>query len=248
MRNMLLGDQVEYVDPITQEAVVLTYTGTRREVKGVDMDFFTTPKGETIFLYPSEVAKMKKTILSGLFVALVSMSTLFGQTNSLTIAWDANTDTTVVGHKLYVSTNFNTYATSNIANVTTYTFNIFKNTTYTMFLTATNVQGLESEPSNKVRYTGYTLINSRTNVFNLSNTVQSPTTTTITKSPVHGRLIGTFPNLMYVYTNNVPSTNDSFVVRTLESSSIYFIDNWYGIQVSLSVPETPVNVRITTIK
>lgn len=54
------GDKVEYVDPITQEVTVLTYTGTRREVKGIDMDFFTTPKGETIFLYPSEVEKMKR--------------------------------------------------------------------------------------------------------------------------------------------------------------------------------------------
>lgn len=42
-------------NPITGEEEVWTYTGTKREVKGVLFEFFTDSKGRTCFFYPSEV-------------------------------------------------------------------------------------------------------------------------------------------------------------------------------------------------
>jgi hypothetical protein len=38
----------------------LTYTGTRREVKGCEFEFFVDDKGDTCFFTDSEVKKMEK--------------------------------------------------------------------------------------------------------------------------------------------------------------------------------------------
>ena len=51
------GDVFERINPGTNQWERLTYTGTRREIKGVEMDFFTNEKGETVFFYPSEVER-----------------------------------------------------------------------------------------------------------------------------------------------------------------------------------------------
>lgn len=57
MDNIKKGDKFHYIQPYFNRRMTLTYTGTRREVKGVLMDFFTTEKGETVFFYPSEVER-----------------------------------------------------------------------------------------------------------------------------------------------------------------------------------------------
>jgi hypothetical protein len=38
----------------------LTYTGTRREVKGCEFEFFTDDKGKVCFFTDTEVKKMEK--------------------------------------------------------------------------------------------------------------------------------------------------------------------------------------------
>jgi hypothetical protein len=57
-RVLEAGDKVVHTDELKRKHV-LTYTGTRREVKYVLYDFFTTEKGETVFFSPSEVEQMK---------------------------------------------------------------------------------------------------------------------------------------------------------------------------------------------
>ena len=44
----------------------LTYTGTRREVKGCEFEFFVDDKGRCCFFTDSEVAKMEK--ISGIVI------------------------------------------------------------------------------------------------------------------------------------------------------------------------------------
>lgn len=45
------GDRVVHV----KSGQLATFTGTRREVEGVDFDFFTFDDGTMAFFYPSEV-------------------------------------------------------------------------------------------------------------------------------------------------------------------------------------------------
>lgn len=166
---------------------------------------------------------------------------IYAQT-TVTLAWDANEDTTVTGLKLYTSTNFFQDALiTDLPNTTTFDFSVNSNTTYSIYLTATNAAGLESEPSNKVRFTKF-FSNNRTNVFDLSSTV-SPIadTNNISVYPTNGIIYGEFPYITYVYTNSIASTKDYFKISTGELTNV--VDNYYSITLSFSQPDPPVNLR-----
>ena len=57
--NMKEGDKFIHTD-ILGKKHELTYTGTRREVKGCEFEFFTDDKGKVCFFTDTEVKKMEK--------------------------------------------------------------------------------------------------------------------------------------------------------------------------------------------
>ncbi len=76
------------------------------------------------------------------------------QSRSVTLAWDASTDTTVTGNYLYYWSLPHGLVNKVPTQGTTHTLtNLITGQTYAFFLTATNAAGLESEPSNTVHFT-----------------------------------------------------------------------------------------------
>lgn len=56
---MKKGDKFIHTDIIGKK-YELTYTGTRREVKGCEFEFFTDDKGKVCFFTDTEVNKMER--------------------------------------------------------------------------------------------------------------------------------------------------------------------------------------------
>jgi hypothetical protein len=56
---MKKGDKFTHTDIVGRKYEV-TYTGTRREVKGCEFEFFVDDKGDGCFFTDTEVKKMKK--------------------------------------------------------------------------------------------------------------------------------------------------------------------------------------------
>lgn len=181
---------------------------------------------------------MKKIIL-----LLMLVSKIYAQT-TVSLSWDSTTDTNVVGHKLYLSDNF--FVSNSIEDLGVITnhviTNVIFNTTYSVYITATNSSNLESEPSNIIRFTKF-LSSQRTNFFDLSQTINTILeTNNIITYPKNGIIYGEFPYITYIYTNSIPSTNDYFKISTGESSNV--VDNYYLITLSFTRPDPPVNFRI----
>jgi fibronectin type 3 domain-containing protein len=98
-----------------------------------------------------------KIIICVIVLALLSNSqTLFSQTLSNNLSWDANTEQNITGYRVYRSTNTGSYNPSNLlGSVTVGTTNYVDNTiqsdiTYFYVVTAMNNQGQESTYSNEV--------------------------------------------------------------------------------------------------
>ncbi len=74
---------------------------------------------------------------------------------SVTLEWDANTESDLDGYKIYTGLSTGTYdSTVDVGNVTTYTvLNLTAGTTYYFVATAYDTSGLESGYSNEVSYT-----------------------------------------------------------------------------------------------
>jgi hypothetical protein len=56
---MKKGDKFIHTD-IVRKKYELTYTGTRREVKGCEFEFFADDKGKICFFTDTEVKKMER--------------------------------------------------------------------------------------------------------------------------------------------------------------------------------------------
>jgi hypothetical protein len=59
INNMKEGDKFIHIDIVGRKYGV-TYTGTRREVKGCEFEFFVDDKGDSCFFTDAEAKKMKK--------------------------------------------------------------------------------------------------------------------------------------------------------------------------------------------
>lgn len=162
--------------------------------------------------------------------------------STVTLAWDANEDTTVTGLKLYTSTDFFNLDSSvtEIPNTTTFNLNVETDQTYSAFITATNAAGLESEPSNTVRFTKF-ILTQRTNIFDFSDTITISETNNISEYPTNGIIYGEFPNITYVYTNSFVSAKDFFKVQSAVSTNT--IDNYYLFTIAFTLPDPPTNLR-----
>lgn len=119
---------------------------------------------------------MKK-VFSILMMALICFSVLGG--HNLRLEWDPSMDNSVTGYKIYYSTNnFSGGSPSVIdagANITCLITNVIEGMTYTIYATAYNAVGLESDPSNIVEYTvpyGWTTnVPSKTMEFKISQVI-----------------------------------------------------------------------------
>lgn len=100
--------------------------------------------------------------------------------------------------------------------------------------------GLESEPSNIVRFTKF-ILTQRENIFDFSDRVNISETYNISVYPTNGIIYGVFPNISYVYTNTFVSSIDFFKVESLASTNV--IDNYYIFAISLTLPSPPTNLR-----
>jgi len=78
----------------------------------------------------------------------------FGQTASVGLAWDANSETDIAGYRVYFGTHPATYTNvTDVAKVTTATIpGLALGTNYYFAVTAYNTLGLESDYSNEVAY------------------------------------------------------------------------------------------------
>jgi hypothetical protein len=140
------------------------------------------------------------TLLRVLFSLLISTASpvLLAQSNtrSVTLAWDANTDPTATGNLLYYWALPDGPTNSVPVSGTTHDLEgLTEGLTYGFFLTATNAQGLESEPSNTVHFTPLatvedtplpsllTQISSSSTESFLINTTENGTITLETDSP-----------------------------------------------------------------
>ena len=75
---MKKGDKFIHTDDFSGRKYELTYTGTRREVKGCEFEFFADDKGKVCFFTDSEVKKMEKIDMSKKF-DLMSVLGQFGK-------------------------------------------------------------------------------------------------------------------------------------------------------------------------
>jgi hypothetical protein len=86
--------------------------------------------------------------------SLMSLSLCLGA-QSVTLAWDASSDTSIAGYKLrYGTSSGNPSQTIDVGKTTTQTVsNLNDATTYFFTVTAYNTAALESQPSNEISYT-----------------------------------------------------------------------------------------------
>ena len=92
------------------------------------------------------------TFVCSLFAALATLHSL---ADTLTLAWDASTDPTVVGYNVYYGVASRTYTNMiNVGDVTTVTIsNLVPGVTYYFAATTYNAAGLESDYSTELSYT-----------------------------------------------------------------------------------------------
>jgi len=184
-----------------------------------------------------------KTRIYCLALLLMSLNS-FAQT--ITLAWDANEDVTITGLKLYTGPVSGPYSTVTeiAANSTTFDIPVVFSNVYSFYLTATNAAGLESEPSNSVRFMLLQLENSLTNQVDVSVSAIDWSGAEIVNSPQHGILSGSPPFLTYVYTNLSALTNkESFGIKTADISSGTNIINFYSLRINLTEPLPPLQLK-----
>lgn len=75
---MKKGDKFIHTD-ILGKKYELTYTGTRREVKGCEFEFFTDDKGKVCFFTDTEVEKMEKIDMNKKLELMVELMYVMGQ-------------------------------------------------------------------------------------------------------------------------------------------------------------------------
>src|SRR5437667_4214552 len=94
-------------------------------------------------------------VLLGLSALFLARSPLAQAVQSVTLAWDRSTDSTVTGYKLYnTDVAAGTTSANNVGNVTTNTVSgLVDAKTYSFKVVSYNVSGVESLPSNVINYT-----------------------------------------------------------------------------------------------
>ena len=92
----------------------------------------------------------------GVWLSLTVMTIAAQASSSVSLAWSPNGDANLAGYRLHYGTSAGYHPTTDldVGNVTTAVIpNLADGTTYFIFLTAYNVAGIESQPSNEIPYT-----------------------------------------------------------------------------------------------
>jgi hypothetical protein len=191
---------------------------------------------------------MKK-IISILMLFLLSLTlTIAAQTTGIaTVTWDAVPDTDVVGYNVYskpiTSTTFNVLNVVGKANLTA-NIPVLPGAAYEMYVTAYNTSNLESDPSNKIRYTMYIVNGSgkATPVTLIDSTAANYSTYQLLVGPAVGTLTGTAPTLTF---NPSPTfTKDVFSYKSPELFSGTNINCYYSLYKRSKECFTPGKIRL----
>ena len=143
---------------------------------------------------------MKKIIAIGMFLATI----VYGWSADVKLTWSPNSEIDLAGYRLYQSTNFFNTPITNFISInapnTNITTTIDIGPTYAYHLTAYNTSGLESDPSNEVRFRMLLAAPNVTNAFTLTGFTNWQSAI-LTRPPTNGVITGTPPNIFYRRTN-----------------------------------------------
>jgi hypothetical protein len=161
---------------------------------------------------------------------------------TITIAWDANPELDILGYKNYNSTN--AFVTTNAAvlvtNALTYTMPIEIGPVYSLYVTAINTVGLESDPSAQLRYQEHLVYPKKTNNIVLAGTTNW-VGAVLSMSPTNGILTGTPPNIIYTPTN-ITATSDIIQYKIATISGGTNVLNYYKF--AFVYVNSPPNIRL----
>ena len=177
---------------------------------------------------------MKKLLVSMmmLFLLTLSVSVAAQTTGAATVSWDANPEVDIAGYNVYYkavsATAFTTVNVAGKATVST-VISVLPSTAYEMYITAYNTSGLESDPSNKIRYTMY-IVNGNgksTPITLVDSGATNYSTYQLLVGPTLGTLSGTVPSL--TFTPSATFTKDIFSYKSPELFSGTNINCYYSV-------------------
>ena len=148
------------------------------------------------------------------------------------LVWDANVEPDLAGYKLYQSTDYfssTNRVVENVGNITMRVINVENGPLYSLYVTAYNTSGLESRPSNQIRYQRLLAHAGRPNTFTLLGATNWSGARLI-NSPTNGILSGTLPTITYTPTNTISKTGDVLEYEIQELWEGYNITNYYSIR------------------
>jgi hypothetical protein len=175
---------------------------------------------------------MKKILnsLIGVFLLIFNLNS-----DEIQITWDAedNPSETLISFKVYISTNGFPNINANVIVIpypsTTAVVSVESGPLYSIYVTAVSTNGLESIPSNQIRYQKLLAQVGRTNFLTLhgaSNWVGAK----IIANPTNGILSGTPPNLVYYPINTILQVKDTLDYELSELWQETNIVNYYTIK------------------
>jgi hypothetical protein len=157
---------------------------------------------------------------------LCSVNLFAGQ---ITLLWEPNVDSDLGGYKLYSSTNsFVTTTVTNVGNVTQKDCFVVNGVLYSFYATAYDTNGIESDPSNMLKYYRRTVVIGRTNVVQLMGDMNWVGAELVV-SPTNGVLSGTPPNLFYFTFSTNAGGMDKFTYKIADIFHGQNITNYYSV-------------------
>lgn len=167
------------------------------------------------------------------FSILIAMSALtVTAQNSIKASWNASLDTNATSYSLYsktaAATNFTTTTLVGILN-TNASIPAIPYTLYELYVSARDVNALESDPSNKVRTENVYVngIGNPTSITLLDVGILNFSGFVLTSAPTNGILTGNPPNVVYTTTGN--GNKDVIVYKSPEIFAGSNITNYYSI-------------------
>jgi hypothetical protein len=173
---------------------------------------------------------------------LVTLS-LCHAVQSVTLAWDRNSEPDIATYKLYYGTQSGNPSQSlDVGNVTTAAIaNLSDGTTYFFTVTAINTAGLESEPSNEVSYTAPTSVPSPTPLPSPTPTPAPQTKSTLTV--INGSGSGTYNVGQTIGVKASKAPRGKIFNMWIGDKEI--LNNFLNARTTATIPSTNVSIEAT---